>query len=180
MSTLFILLFSLLVSNTDIYKTGNGTVSFESNATLENIKARSTQLRGIISPATNTFSFAIRLNTFHGFNSALQKEHYNENYVESEIYDEATFKGKIVEEINWLSNGRFEVRAKGEFELHGVKKTETIAATIELMKDQTVKVTAVFQINLSDYNIKIPRVVHKKLSENIDVRVSAVMQKQEN
>lgn len=177
MTTLFILLFSFLVAGKEIYKTGRGNVSFESNASLENIRASSNQLRGVIDQKNNTFSFAIRLNTFHGFNSELQKEHYNENYVESEIYDEATFKGKIIEDISWDSAAKYAVRAKGQFELHGVKKTETIDAVVEVTKDRTLKISATFRINLSDYNIKIPRVVHKKLSENIDVKVNALMQK---
>ncbi len=180
MTKLLFILLSIFIADTDYYNTRNGTVIFESNASLENIKAKSTQLRGLINKSKNTFSFAIKLKSFHGFNSELQMEHYNENYVESDLFNEATFKGKIIEDLNWLSKGRYEVRAKGEFELHGIKKIETINSVIEVTDEKSIKISAEFKINLSDYNIKIPRIVHKKLSEKIDIQVNAVLQKTVN
>ena len=74
-------------------------VIFESNAALEKIKAKSNHLRGVVNTNNNTFSFAIQLNSFQGFNSELQLEHYNENYVESNLYKEA--KSQRVVWVAW-------------------------------------------------------------------------------
>ena len=69
------------------------------------------------------------------------------------------------------------LRAKGLFGLHGEQKIETIQATIEHLDETTCTISANFSLNLSDYNIKIPRIVHKKLAENIDIQINATLKK---
>jgi polyisoprenoid-binding protein YceI len=177
MTSLLFFLISFFATDAAYFKTSNGMVIFESNAALEKIKAKSNHLRGVVNTNNNTFSFAIQLNSFQGFNSELQLEHYNENYVESNLYKEATFKGNIIENVNWLAKGKYHVRAKGLFGLHGEQKIETIQATIEHLDETTCTISANFSLNLSDYNIKIPRIVHKKLAENIDIQINATLKK---
>jgi hypothetical protein len=53
------------------------------------------------------------MRSFQGFNSPLQKEHFNENYVESDKFPEASFKGKIIEDQDLTVDGTYELRAKG-------------------------------------------------------------------
>ncbi|HTF27318.1 MAG TPA: hypothetical protein VK625_00660, partial [Flavitalea sp.] len=59
-------------------------MSFTSNADLELIKAASNKVQGLIDPATNQFAFSVDVKSFQGFNSELQREHFNEKYMESE------------------------------------------------------------------------------------------------
>ena len=74
-----------------------GSISFESNAELEIIKASSNKLKGLFNAATKNFAFTIEIATFEGFNSALQKEHFNENYMETAAFPKASFSGKILD-----------------------------------------------------------------------------------
>src|SRR6478735_5467738 len=97
-----------------IYQTVSGTISFRSEAPLELIRASSDQLIGLLDNDKKNFSFKINIRSFQGFNSPLQKEHFNENYLESDKYPEASFKGKIIEDIDLDKDGVYEVRAKGE------------------------------------------------------------------
>jgi len=60
----------------------------------------------------------------------LQKEHFNENYLESDKYPEASFKGKIIEDIDLDKDGEYEVRAKGELTIHGIMQERIIKANI--------------------------------------------------
>src|SRR5690242_15229627 len=75
-------------------------MAFTSNAELELIKAASSKVQGLIDPATNQFAFTVDIKTFLGFNSALQREHFNEKYMESEKFPRARFSGKIIEPID--------------------------------------------------------------------------------
>src|SRR3954469_16830682 len=77
---------------TSIYQTVNGIIYFRSEAPLELIRASSDQLIGAIDLDKKIFNFKILMRSFEGFNNPLQKEHFNENYVESDKYPEASFK----------------------------------------------------------------------------------------
>src|SRR4051812_29498793 len=78
----------------------DGTIRFTSEAPLELIKAQSNKATGVIDCATKNVAFSIDIDSFEGFNSGLQKEHFRENYMETEKYPKATFKGKIIEDID--------------------------------------------------------------------------------
>ena len=108
-------------SQNETYYIDNGIISFRSEAQQELIKASSGSLLGLIEPAKRTFVFKVLIRTFKGFNSALQQEHFNEKYLESERYPEATFVGKIIEDIDLTIDGKYELRAKGKLNIHGVK-----------------------------------------------------------
>src|ERR1700712_4054438 len=76
--------------------TGNGEINFTSNAQLEMIKASTNKVQGKLDPATNQFAFTVQVQTFKGFNTELQRQHFNDNYLESEKYPNASFAGKII------------------------------------------------------------------------------------
>lgn len=171
------LLMMLLFSREGIYESGNGNVRFESKATLEKIVATSDDLRGMIDPANNTFRFAVRLDSFHGFNSNIQKMHYNDNYVESDQYPNAVFSGKIIEEVNFDKPGTQLVRAKGNFSLHGITLTKIIPSKITISPSGQIEVESDFGLNLTEYRIKIPRLVHKKVAQEIKIHVDILLNK---
>lgn len=149
-----------------------GTVQFRSEAKQELIRAGSNELKGAIDPAGKSFSFRIRMSSFTGFNSAMQQTHFNENYVESERYKEASFKGKIIEDIDWTIPGKYNVRAKGLLSIHGVDQERIIRSDVTVLPDKSTRVESVFSVMLADHNIPIPRIVKEKLSEEIKITVS--------
>ena len=159
-----------------LFSTERGIINFKSDAPLEMISAQSDQLRGVINPEKKTFAFKVFINSFKGFNSGLQREHFNENYLESEQFQEATFSGKIVENINLLADGHYEVRAKGVLTIHGVEQERIIQSSVTV-KDQKIYVESSFSLELSEFNIKIPKVVHQKIASVIDVSISAELKK---
>lgn len=157
-----------------VYEVKEGTVKFYSDAPEEIIKAYSGSLKGIVDFSKRTFAFKIGIASFEGFNSALQREHFNENYMETSIYPLATFAGKIVEDINIQKNGTYKVRAKGKMKIHGIANTRIIPAVITV-SDKGISLTADFTVLLADHQIKVPRVVNNKLSEEIRVSISAIL-----
>lgn len=178
---LCVLIFTLLLilswkQENLLYSTTKGTVKFVSEAPLELIEAESNELSGILSSENQTFAFSVPINSFIGFNSPLQEEHFNENYLESEKYSKATFTGSIIEEVDILNPGEIIARAKGKFTIHGVEKVQMMEVLLKISDDEIIAETT-FEILLEDYQIDIPRIVNKKIAETISVNVYAVLHK---
>lgn len=153
-----------------VYSTGNGSITFSSDAPLELIKASSNEMKGKLDMAKKIFAFTIRINSFTGFNSPLQKEHFNENYMESVQYPNASFSGRIIEDLDLTQDGYYSVRAKGNLTIHGVTQERIIKCDL-LVKEGKVSVKASFTVLLAEHNILIPKVVHEKLASEIKVEV---------
>ncbi len=156
------------------YITQAGKAHFVSNAPLELIEASSEELRGVLDATNNTFAFTVAIRSFKGFNSPLQQEHFNENYMESDKYPKAVFKGKIVDDVDLSRPGTYEVRAKGVFQVHGVEQERVILCTIAVSPEQ-VEASAQFTVLLADHNISIPKLVYQKIADNINVDIQARM-----
>ena len=157
-----------------VFQTSNGKISFRSDAPLELIRASSTDLVGIIDNEKRTFGFVINIRSFDGFNTALQKQHFHENYMESDKYPTARFNGKIIEDQDLTADGVYEVRAKGNFTIHGVTHERIIKSKLTV-SNHKILVTSNFTLLLSDYDIPIPRVVYQKLANEIKVEVTATL-----
>lgn len=155
-----------------VYITSTGSINFRSDARLELIRASSKELKGAIETDKKTFSFKIRMRSFQGFNSPLQREHFNENYMESETYPEASFNGKIIEDIDFNTPGKYTVRAKGILNIHGIEQERIIKSEVEI-KQGSVMVKSTFSVLLSDHKILIPKVVSEKLANEIKVDITA-------
>ena len=156
------------------FTTNRGKIKFISNAELELIQAASTSLQGIIDPKNNQFAFTVLVKSFEGFNSELQREHFNEKYIESDAFPRMAFSGKIIEVVDYDINGIYEVRAKGELDIHGQKQTRIIRSTITI-EDGSISIESSFKVPLADHNISVPRIVNQKIATEIEVTVNAVM-----
>ena len=170
----FISVFLLLSvqAQAQIFSITKGKVDFRSDAPLELITASSKDLKGKIDVEKRQFAFSVKMNSFMGFNSPLQREHFNENYVESDVYPDASFTGKIIEEVNLAADGTYEIRAKGKFTIHGVTQDRIIKSTV-VVKNGMIRLDAAFTVLLADHNIPVPKVVHEKLASEIKVNVTA-------
>lgn len=155
-----------------VYKVTKGSIAFRSDAPLELIKASSNELAGLFDANAKKFAFRVKMSSFEGFNSALQKEHFNENYMESNQYPYASFEGKVIEDIDYSTPGTYNIRAKGNFTVHGVVQERIIKADV-VIKEKTMTIKSNFSVLLTDHNITIPKVVHEKLASEIKVEVKA-------
>lgn len=110
------------------------------------------------------------MRSFIGFNSPLQLEHFQENYVESEAWPNSLFEGRIIEAVDLTVTGTYDVRAKGRFMLHGVVRERLIPCQVVVAREG-VRVTSRFDVLLADHAIRIPRVVHQKLAPMGQVKI---------
>ncbi len=147
-----------------------GKVSFFSETPVENIDAHTESMTSVLTTTTQDIQFTVPMRTFK-FKKALMEEHFNEKYVESELYPKSTFKGKINDTLDWSSDTTLEVSASGEFYLHGVTKSITEKGKISISEGK-IHLEVNFNIALKDYNIEIPKIVTKSIAENIRVSLS--------
>lgn len=173
-SLLCLINLSAVAQSSKLYEVVKGEISFRSEAPKELISASSDQLKGLIDIQKRTFAFKVPMSSFLGFNSRLQQEHYNENYLETNQFADATFKGKIVEDVDLSKDGEYSVRAKGQMSIHGVQAERIVQADVRV-KNGVVNVSSAFTVGLSDHNIKIPRLVFEKLSSEIKVALTATL-----
>jgi polyisoprenoid-binding protein YceI len=169
------LMTSLQAQGGHIYSTTSGTISFQSDAPFELIKASSNDVKGLLDATKKSFAFKVKMSSFEGFNSALQQEHFNENYIESSKYPEATFTGKIIEDEDIDADGSYTIRAKGNLTIHGISQERIIKADL-VVKQGKIFFKSNFTVLLSDHNIPVPKVVKDKLATEIKVEVKGQLE----
>ena len=98
------------------------------------------------------------------------QEHFNENYMESEKYPLAKFKGVIEPKIDFTKDGEYSVMAKGILNVHGVDQPRTINGKI-VIKNGVVNLNSNFNVACDAHKIKIPKLVFTKIAEIIQVKV---------
>lgn len=158
--------FVAFAQSQDRYLTKTGKINFFSKAPMEDITADNNQVLSIVDASTGKMAIQILMKSFL-FEKALMQEHFNENYVESDKYPKATFKGEILD-FSSVNESKSEAKVKGLLTIHGVTKEKTITANITRTKD-AILVDGDFIVNLDDFNVKIPAVVAKNIAKNIKV-----------
>ena len=153
------------------YFTRTGTIAFFSETPMENIEAHNYKVTSVWDATTGAVEFAALIKAFE-FEKALMQEHFNENYMETAVYQEATFSGKIIEDIDLSVPGTYSVRAKGKLNVHGIEQERIIKSTVE-SKENVLIVRSDFTVLLAEHNISIPRIVYQKIAEEIQVHVEA-------
>lgn len=176
MRALSFILFILLSAGAfaQIFYCKDGVTNFTSEAPLEMIKAQNNKTTGVLDATNKNVAFSVQIQNFNGFNGDLQKEHFLENYMESSKYPTGEFKGKVIDDFDVHKDGTYLVRAKGTFNIHGTGKEQIVKVKM-VVKDQAVNVESKFDIPLSDYNIKIPKIVNQKIAPVINVEVKALL-----
>ena len=145
-------------------------VDFFSSAPLEDISAISNKLEGVVDFETGAFFFRIPITSFV-FPSSLMQQHFNEKYMESELYALSSFKGNLKEKINLADNQSINVEAIGVLNIHGVDK-DVIVQTYLNIEDRRVQFSSSFNVLLEDFSIKVPKIVRMNIADTIMVNVS--------
>ena len=163
---------SISFSQSNVLVTKNGHAEFVSDAPLEIIRAHSDDVFGAIDKLKSSFAFGIHIQSFKGFNGDLQREHFHENYMETEKYPIASFSGKFIDPVDFSTNGIYSVRAKGILQIHGIDKERIIKGTITV-KNGMIAINSSFIVSLEDHNIKVPRIVYQKISQQVIIEVKS-------
>jgi polyisoprenoid-binding protein YceI len=165
--TIFCCFLFVSVSNSQgKYLTKNGAINFYSKMPMEDITADNDQVLSIIDASSGKMAISILMKSFL-FKKALMQEHFNENYVESDKYPKATFKGSILN-FDSLNETMSKTKVKGVLTIHGVSKEIIIDANFTKTED-AILVEGDFIVDVNDFNIEIPAVVAKNIAKKIKV-----------
>ena len=178
MKKLLILLFLLSLGITkaqDKIITKTGTIVFEASVpSFEEVKAKNTGVSCVLNTKTGEIASLALMKGFK-FKVALMEEHFNENYIESDKFPKATFKGKIENfDFSVITSTATKYTIHGKIEIHGKIKDISIVANIKKTKDG-LEIISDFILNSDDFDIEIPSVVSKKLTKKVNVHFEFVL-----
>jgi hypothetical protein len=163
----------LLCSSSQAQKlmTRNARITFYSKNVLENIEATNNEVSSILDEQKGQVAFIALIKSFK-FRKALMEEHFNEDYMESNTYPKASFNGTISDpaKVNYTTDGAYAVTVKGALTIHGVTKNIEVPANIVVTSGK-VSANTTFNIQLKDYNIKVPSMYVKNIAETIQISV---------
>ena len=155
----------------------NGLIIFEASEKLfEEVKATNEFVTVILNTETKQIATLALIKGFH-FKNSLMEEHFNENYIESEDYPKATFKGELIDfNANDLSENSSEVSVEGVLELHG--KQKQISSKLKMQKSgDIISMTGGFIVTPGDFDIKIPSIVRNKIAKEVVVKFDFKLKK---
>ena len=161
---IFLLMMLSVQVNAQRFIGKHGEINFFSETLIENISAVNKNVSAVFDASTNDLVFQLNITDFK-FPIPLMQEHFNENYLESDIYPSSTFSGKVIN----IENGNATVQ--GDLKIHGVSNRIKVDGSM-ITGQELVSILAEFTVRLEDYNIEIPRIVMYKIAEEIDVRVN--------
>lgn len=173
MKNLLLAAVTLLCSNvlfSQKYSSKTGQVTFEASVPLfEDINARDNNNVVILNADTGEMA-SVSVVKNYKFTVKLMEEHFNENYAESEKYPKTTFRGKILNfDQSKLTSSPQKYTIQGTLNFHGVDKAISSAATI-YSKDGKIYLQGNFIARPADFKVTIPKVVTKKIAENVNVK----------
>jgi hypothetical protein len=161
-------------STAQIYTAKSGSATFFSEAPLENIEATSTGVQSILNVAERTVAFIISIRSFR-FEKDLMQEHFNEKYLESDKYPNATYSGKINEEVDLTKDGTYTVTSSGKITIHGEEKEITVSGTIVVSQGQ-ITLESNFPLAVNDFKIEIPQLLFQNIADTVAVKVNVIYQ----
>ncbi len=173
---LAVILFTSVTIAQDRYYTKSGRIQFYSKAELEDIEASNKTAGVLLDVKTGSLQFSVLMKSFE-FEKALMQEHFNSDYVESDKYPKAEFKGTITNNssIDYKKDGTYPAKVSGQLTIHNVTKTVETTGTIKIEGGKP-EIISSFTINLSDYNIKVPAIVKDKVSKTIKIMVDCKLE----
>jgi polyisoprenoid-binding protein YceI len=166
-------------------KTGATSITFHSEAPMEDIDAANKGAIIVYKASTSEIQVRVTIQNFK-FKNALMEEHFNENYMETEkrvdVNGAATypnrygeFKGKVNETIDYSKDGEHKVTLTGKLYMHNVTKDVTIEGTIQKKGDQLV-IYSKFKVKVADYNIKVPSMYVKNIAEEVEITINSILE----
>jgi hypothetical protein len=151
-------------------------INFEASVPFfEAVEAKNDVVSCVLIPEKSQITFVAIIKKFQ-FKRDLMREHFNANYMESDRYSKATFKG-IVEKFDMKDINEIEkdYQIKGKIEIHGESKMITVSAKIKRVKNG-IQINSHFTLNSDDFKIEIPSIVIAKVSKLVNTDLECILQ----
>lgn len=189
------LLLTLVAADTYNFTDANkrNTLRMELDAPIENIQAIANGIEGTVTVNGDKASgvFKVRVDSIKTGNDTRDEHLQNDKWLDAKKwpYLELSFKDVALQPGFKDSKTSQTVKAKGEFNVHGVKKTQEIEVKLDYMKESEitknrapgnlVRVRSDFEIKLADYNVAtadsgVKKLIGLKVGEVAAVRIDFV------
>jgi hypothetical protein len=167
---LVVLYFAFIIAaSAQTYVGQHVKISIFSSTPVEDIKASSNDGVAVLITEKQELAVQIPIKSL-AFDKKLMQEHFNENYMESDKFPLAKFKGNIEQKIDWKKDGEYPVTSKGILTVHGISQARTIQGKISI-KNGVIMLNSNFDVTCAAHQIKIPSLVFTKIAEVIKVTV---------
>ena len=166
---LFCFLFVTSILSAQKYATRSGKTSFiGSEETFEQIKAVNSVSTAIVDSSSGDIAILLFIGAFD-FEISLMQEHFNENYMDSSKYPKATFSGNIQNfSFEELLDSEKDYKILGVLTIRGIEKNVSVSCRLKkISKGLSLKTN--FNVSAGDFDIKIPKVVRNKISQEINI-----------
>jgi len=154
------------------YYTNAGQINFEASvSSFEEVKATSNTVTSILDVNKSEIAALALVKGFR-FKVALMEEHFNESYAETNTFPKATFSGKIdqfsVEDLGAVTR---QYQLDGTLTFHG-KSIEIHPILSISQNENSIFLSSTFLVKPEDFDIKIPRLLRKKVAETVKVTLN--------
>lgn len=140
----------------------------------EAVEAQNEKVECVLIPEKSQISFTAVIKNFQ-FKRDLMKEHFNSNYMESDRYSKAIFKGTIEKfDMKIITETEKDFLIKGKITIHGQTRPITVDAKIKKVGN-SVHINSHFTLNTDDFKIEIPNIVIAKISKKVNTQVNCVL-----
>ena len=143
-----------------------GKMSFLSYTSVENIKAENAQVLSFLNPNTGEIAVRVLMRAFK-FEKSLMEEHFNESYMESDLYPEANFIGRIDNYDASIQDTHTRL-VRGDFTLRGITKPLEFKVAIRVVNN-IIYVDGNLEILVQDFDINIPALLSPNIAKKIQV-----------
>ena len=143
-----------------------GQISFFYTS-VENIEAKNNQVLSILDIEKQELAISMLMRAFV-FKKDLMYEHFNESYIESDMYPKANFIGKIIDFDKKTRKKQIKI-IRGKITIHGITKEIDLKTTIESI-DNNYILSGNFDILVNDFQIKIPPILSSNIAKTISIK----------
>lgn len=156
--------------------TDKGVINFEASVPFfEEVEAINKKISCVLITKTGEITCLAYIKNFQ-FERSLMEDHFNANYMQSNRFPKAIFKGIIekfdLKNVNATAN---EYLIKGKITIHGKSKKIIVIGTIK-KGAEGLELISNFPLNTDDFKIEIPSIVRSKISKNVNTQLYCVLQ----
>mgnify|MGYP000849008700 CR=1 FL=1 len=151
------------------------SIYFEASVPLfEAVEAKNDDVYCTLVPNKSEITFTAVIKKFK-FKRDLMREHFNSNYMESDRYSKATFKGVIEKfDLKAITEEEKDFFIRGKITIHGQSRMITVLAKIK-KAGNGIQIKSNFTLNTDDFNIEIPNIVIAKISKTVNTQVVCIL-----
>lgn len=161
-------LFSFNCLNAQILSFDHGEIEFYTATAVSDIEAVTDTADVNLNIQTGQVEVKVNIKSFE-FEYNLMQDHFNESYMESDKFPQATFKGKILQDISTGIGALREVEVSGDLTIHGVTKQIQFNANISKQGELTVVKTKI-PVVFKDYGIDDPSILTKSVATDVEIK----------